>query len=188
MARMRFFCIAAWTAGMLLAGYAMADTGVMIRDDQLRTSASASAAVSGTAAKGAAVEILGRSGGWTQIRAAGKSGWVRLLSVRATTSGRADTAGEIQGVLDIGQKRSDPSKVVAVAGLRGLSEEELKGARYDPQQLQLLDSYAASREDAQRHARNAGLTGRSVAYLPAPRAEREQESGGWGNSNSSWEN
>lgn len=162
--------------GAWLALPAWAAGGQMLRDDNLRASASATSAVVGKAAKGSQVEVLTRKGGWTQIRAAGKTGWVRLLSVRAAAS-EGDTTSDLGGVVSLTRKR-EPGKVVAVAGLRGLNEEELRSAKYDAQELKRLDSYGVSLAEARGFAADAGLTSRSVGYLPGP--QREQPAGsGW---------
>ncbi|MFA6921831.1 MAG: SH3 domain-containing protein, partial [Gallionella sp.] len=50
-------------------------------------------------------------------------------------------------------------------GIRGLNEEELKAAKYDEKQLNLVESYAVSRADAQKFAANAKLVARRMDYL-----------------------
>ncbi|MCU0842194.1 MAG: SH3 domain-containing protein [Thiobacillaceae bacterium] len=168
-------------AFMVLALPGLAATGTMIREEPLRASASSGAAVVGSAGRGASVEILARQGGWTQVRVAGRAGWVRLLSVRAGAAGQTDAVGEIKGVLDVGQRRSDPGRVVAVAGLRGLTEEELRGARFDARELDKMNGYAVTAAEAERFARQADLLRRQVAYLPAPQKEPRQTGGtSWG--------
>jgi hypothetical protein len=157
----------------LLAVPALAAPGVMIKDDDLKAAASASAASVGHVAKGATVEILARQGGWTQISSGGKTGWVRILAVKSGAQGGG--AGEVLGIVEAGTTRRDPGKVVAVAGLRGLNEEELKLARFNPGELLLLDRFACDRADAERHAREAGLRSLNVAYLPNPK--RQQQDG-----------
>lgn len=153
----------------LLAGPAWAaDSGVMIKDDSLRNSASSSGTVVGSVAKGASVEILARQGGWTQVRHAGKTGWVRILSVRKGEASRGSAGAELAGAVAIGTTRYDPNRVTATAGLRGLNEEELRAARYDPAQLQLMDGYAVGAAEARQFAQSGGLQARSVKYLPAP--------------------
>lgn len=159
---------AALAANLLLACAAWAGPGVMIREDQLRSAASPTAAVTGKVSKGASVEVLSRQGGWTQIRAAGKTGWVRLLSVRAGAAAQSDVGGELGAVLGMGTRQSDPSRVVSVAGVRGLNEEDLKAARYSPQEIERLERYAVGRGEAEQFARQAGLASRQVEYLPAP--------------------
>lgn len=160
-----------WLALLFLAALpAWAAPGVMLRDDTLRSKPSVTAAAAGTVSKGQAVEVLGRQGGWNQVRLGSKTGWVRLLSVRGGTASQTDVAGELKGALAVGTARRDPGKVVAVAGVRGLSEEELRQAHYDAQQLQQLEGQAVAFEEAARFAAEAGLARRDVAYLPAPQA------------------
>lgn len=144
---------------------AWAASGVMLRDDSLRATASATATSRGQARKGNKVEVLARQGGWTQVRAAGKTGWVRLLSVRTVTS--------VGGLGDVGTltAQRDPDKVVATAGLRGLNEEELRRAQYDAQEMQRLDGQAVNAEEARRHAAEGQLSAIRLDYLPAPQVQ-----------------
>ncbi len=160
---------------------ALAATGTMIKDEDMKTSASAASAVVGRAAKGADVEILVRQGGWTRISSAGKTGWVRILAVKSTVP--TGGAGDVFGLVEAGTTKRDPNKVVAVAGLRGLNEEELKLARFDAGQMLQLDHYASDRGDALGFARSNGLQAAKVPYLPNPKQERQQEQN---NANDIW--
>ncbi len=170
--RIALFC------ACLLATPAFAAPGVMLKDDELKATASAAAASLGRVAKGASVEILARQGGWTQVTSAGKTGWVRILAVKS--SAPAAGAGDVLGLVQAGTSKRDPGKVVADAGLRGLNEEELRLARFNPDELLLLDRYASNRSDAERHARDAGLRPASVAYLPDPKGQqRENRPSSW---------
>lgn len=144
---------------------AWATEGILLRDDILREAAAASAAAVGKAAKGARVVILARQGGWTQVRLANRTGWVRLLSVRADAT---DPRGSgLESVVALTQAR-ESGKVVAVAGLRGLNEGDLRAAQYNADQMRLLETQAVGTEEARRFAAEAGLTGRVVAHLPGP--------------------
>ncbi|MDP2834293.1 MAG: SH3 domain-containing protein [Pseudomonadota bacterium] len=154
---------------------ALAASGVMLKNEDLRASASASATSVGRLDKGATVEVLGRQGGWTQVSEGGRKGWVRILSLRSTdTSG--SSAG-LAGLVEAGSKRSDSSRVVAVAGLRGLNEEELKSARFDANELMNLDRYQVDRAAAEQYARAVGLRHQDLGYLPAPQREQGQDKG-----------
>ncbi len=157
--------------GFLMALPVWAATGTMIKEDEMRASASTSAASVGRAGKGASVEVLNRKGGWTQIRHAGVTGWVRILSVRS--SAEAAGGNVLGGIVQMGTERRDPGRVVAVAGLRGLNEEELRGARFNANELTRLDQYSSSRADAEQFARGAGLRSRDVAYIKPARREQE---------------
>ncbi len=146
----------------LLVQPVFAAPGTMIKDEDLRSTPSATAAKVASVAKGSSVEVLARQGGWTQVRVGGRTGWVRILSVRASVS--TTSAGDLAA---LASKRE--GQVVAVAGLRGLSEEELKSAKFNAQELVLMDRYKADQAEAAGFARIANLAGRQVPYLPDPK-------------------
>jgi uncharacterized protein YgiM (DUF1202 family) len=165
-------------AFFVISSPASAASGTMIKNDNLRSSAVSGSAVVGQASKGATVEVLQRQGGWTQIKHAGKTGWVRILSVRiAAESG----TNFFSGLAQMGGSRPDSRRVVAVAGLRGLkvardrrlNEEELRGAQFNATELARLDQYASSRADAEQFARSANLKHVDVAYIKEARTEAE---------------
>ena len=156
-------------AASLLCSTAEAAPGTLLRDESLRTQASASAAVSAKLGKGTAVDIVSRRGGWLQVRTAKAQGWVRLLSVR-TGSGGAGGAG-LGDVVGIATNRSNPSRVVAVAGVRGLDEEDLKEAKFSAEELARLESAAVSQAQVRANADKAGLVAVKVLALPKPAAD-----------------
>ena len=176
-----FLFLACLVVTPVLAVPALAASGVMLKDEDLRTSPSAAAASAGRLAKGTAVEVVGRQGGWTQVSEGGRKGWVRILSVRSTAA--AGAGAGLSGVLEAGTKRSDSSRVVAVAGLRGLNEEELKAAHFDAGEIMQLDRYQVDRATAEQYARAAGLQRRDLDYLPEPQKARgkgQDKSSFWG--------
>ncbi len=160
-------------AGAIFASPAWAASGTMIKDDELRQGAMASAASNGQVKKGATVEVLARKGGWTQVVSGGVTGWVRILSVKTSASNAGGTA---LGLLQMGTARRDPSRVVAVAGVRGLNEEELRNTRYNATELTRMDQYISSRSDAEQFARSAGLRGIQVAYIDTAKQPKQEES------------
>lgn len=163
-----------------ISGPVFAASGVMIKDEDMKSSANAASAVVGRAAKGASVEILARQGGWTRISSAGKTGWVRILAVKSEAP--SGGAGDVLGLVEAGTTKRDPNKVVAVAGLRGLNEEELKMARFNAAEMLQLDRYASDKADAQSFARNAGLQASKLRYLPNPKKAQQKED----NNNDIW--
>lgn len=134
---------------------------VMLKDDDLRAQPDATAPTLGRLAKGSSVRILASQGGWTRVTADGRTGWVRVLSVRSASQSGAD----LTGLVKAGTAAPDSGKVVAVAGVRGLDEESLKSAAFNPAQIQLLDSYALGRAEAEQFAQAAGLRALAVPYL-----------------------
>lgn len=152
----------------VVATQAAALTGVMLRDDDLRIGAAPKAAILAKARKGKAVDILDTRAGWTQIRLAGATGWIRLLSVRRGQASRTDldaTLGSAQGAIN---SPHDQGAITATSGLRGLDLADLKSARYDAAQLARLEGYAVGRAEAEAFAAQAGLKARPLNYLAAP--------------------
>jgi hypothetical protein len=94
------------------------------------------------------------------------SGWVRMLSIRRGEARKG--TGDAAGLLGLASGRAGTGKVVATTGIRGLSEEELKAAKFDAGQLKLAESHATSRAEAKKFAAKGKLVARQVDYLPAP--------------------
>lgn len=178
MTSLRYARHALLSAFLLLASPTWSASGTMIREDQLRAAASTTAAVTAQVPRGASVEVLARQGGWTQIRVGGRTGWVRMLSVRSIETAQRDVGGELAGVIGMGTRQADPGRVVSVAGVRGLNEQDLKAARFDAQELERLDRYVVGRAEALTFAREGGLAARTLDYLPAP-AQANRQSNPW---------
>ena len=151
---------------------AQAAPGTLLRDESLRKEPSATAAVSARVSRGTAVDIVTRRGGWLQVRTARFQGWVRLLSVRAGSGGSGGAGlGDVVGVAT---RRADPSRVVSVAGVRGLSETDLKQAEFSPEELSRLDDYAVTPSQARSHASKAGLVVANVPSLIRPQSQSQR--------------
>jgi len=163
----------------LASGLALAAPGVALRDENLLSKPVAGAAAAGKMKKGMAVDIVAKQGGWLQVKAGTSQGWVRLLSVRAGSGGTSGggLAG-VAGVAGAATQKSDPSRVVAVAGVRGLNEEDLKGAKYNAAEIAKLEGYAVNKAEAQAFAEKSGLKARKVAALPKPQTQSGSD---WGN-------
>jgi len=156
---------------------AWAVPGTVLRNDKLYSQPTASASVSASVTKGASVEILAKQGGWLRVTSGKSSGWIRLLSVRAVAGGLGGAGlGDVVGAATT---RSDPSRVVAVAGLRGLNDEDLKRARFNADELARLDALKVTPSQARSFASQSGLAAVNVPALPKPQPEQ---------SSSSWEN
>jgi hypothetical protein len=156
-------------AGLLAAVPSLsAETGTLLKADQLRAEPFRDAKTKSTLAPGDNVEILQRQGGWFRVKTAKGDGWVHMLSVRRGTAGKASAAGEVSGLLGLASGRAGTGKVVATTGIRGLNEEQLVAAKYSESELRLADSFVQSRADAASFAVKGKLAPRAVDYLPAP--------------------
>lgn len=151
---------------VLPVGTALAvETGTLSRAEVLRGKPFADAAVVLQVKTGTKVEIMTRNGGWYQVKTGGKTGWVRMLSVRR---GAAASGSAVTGLASVASGRTGTGKVTTTTGVRGLDEAELKAAAFDEAQVKKAESYRVSRKDAEAFAREVKLTPRAATPLPAP--------------------
>lgn len=158
---------------------ALAAPGTVLRDEKLYSRPSATSSVAGRAAKGASVNILTKQGGWLRVSSGQTTGWIRLLSVRAGVGGLGGAGlGDVVGAATT---KSDPSRVVAVAGLRGLNNEDLKQAKFNADELARLDAWVVTPTQARNFASQSGLVAVNVPALPAPKSSSKpaQEPSSW---------
>ena len=136
------------------------EAGTALKADILRAEPFADAKTSGNLNKNDAVDILSKKGAWLQVKSKSASGWVRILSVKR---GGASTSGS--NIADIASGRAGTGKVVATTGIRGLSAEELKAAKFNKDEMKKMESHAVSASDAQKFASAGGLSSTQLAYL-----------------------
>lgn len=155
--------------GWAAASVASAASGTLLRDEKLLAQPSAKASVTASVMRGTSVTILSREGGWLHVSAGKSTGWVRLLSVRAGAGGLGGPG--IGDVVGAATTRSDPTRVVAVAGLRGLNDEQLKQAQFNAEELMRMEAQGVTAAQASGFAGQSGLAAIRVADLPKPKAE-----------------
>lgn len=138
------------------------ETGTALKADTLRAEPFSDAKTLGTFAKGENVDILNKKGAWLQVKTKKNTGWVRLFSVKR---GAASTSNQAKGVIDVASGRAGSGQVISTTGIRGLSAEELKAAKFNEEEMQKLESYTLSANDAQQFANVGGLKPIKLAYL-----------------------
>ena len=149
-------CIALASPILLLAG----ESGTAIKMDSLRAEPFADAKTVGSLAKNDSVEILTKKGAWLQVKSKKSTGWVRLLSVKR---GGVSSSGSV--LTDVASGRTGTGKVVSTTGIRGLSAEELKAAKFNEEEMKQMESYQTSAADAKSYAAAGGLSANKMAYL-----------------------
>lgn len=156
---------------LLAIGTALAaQEGIALKADALKAEPFRDAKTVGSLATGDRVEILRKQGGWFQVKSARGSGWVRMLSVRRGEARRGD--GDAAGLLGLASGRAGTGRVVATTGIRGLSEEQLKEAKYNESEVQKAESYTTTRAEARQFAASGKLVSRKVDYLPTPESAK----------------
>lgn len=161
-----------------VAATAYAEPVTLERDSVLRAEPRVDAAAVADLARGATGDAVARQGAWVQIKSGTATGWLYSFNVRfgVPGGGAADGAGAGSVLGRVFGPRQQVN-VTATIGIRGLDEEDLKQARFDGGQIQELDGYAASREQAETHAGEAGLSASRIEYLAQPAGTATPETG-----------
>ena len=142
------------------------ESGVVIKSCKVLNGPFADAQEIASVKEGDTIEIMTSKGGWLNILTRGKSGWVRMLFVRrGMVTGKPAPGTEASGVLGLATGRSGKGNVVAATGVRGLSEEELKGARFDVEEITRLKTFSTTNSEARSFAQEGGLQPRQVELL-----------------------
>lgn len=142
------------------------DPGVVVRSCEVMSEPFKDARAVIALKEGDALDILKRKGGWLQVSAKGKTGWVRMLYVRRGTSAqKASAVKEASGVLGLATGRAGSGNVVAATGVRGLDEEDLKEAEFNEKEIKKLKTYLISKKDAQIFAAQARLKSQTVPFI-----------------------
>lgn len=156
--------LAALASGLLAAGPAAAQKVTVEQNTPLYSEPRMESSQVAQLQQGTAGEVIGKQGVWLNLKTAAGTGWLFSFSVRFESQGAEGSSGTGSALGRVFAPRRGPS-VTSTIGVRGIEEEDLKGATFDARQMKLLDSYVASKEAAEKSARSAGLSGRSVDYL-----------------------
>ncbi|MBV8062811.1 MAG: SH3 domain-containing protein [Nevskia sp.] len=134
---------------------AAADPGYTAEDTDLRDGPYADAKTLQSLPAASAVEILGRQGGWYQVKAGEAQGWVRMSTLRLRAPGAR------AGVLEGG--RGAATQTVATTGVRGFGAGDLQKAVPDMGQVDKLDANPVAVADARSFAAAGNLQASSGA-------------------------
>jgi len=146
------------------------EQGFTNRATDLKDKASADAATVAQLPENTPVKVLARGGGWTQVDAGGKTGWVRVFHLRFASTVESSSGGGLGGLgAALGFGGSNRKANLATTGIRGLSPEDLKNASPDPAALEKLHSYRVDKASAERFARDAKL---AAVKIDTPEAIR----------------
>ena len=88
---------------------------------------------------------------------------MRLLSVKR--GGASASGSNVSGALDVASGRAGTGKVVSTTGVRGLSAEELKAAKFSESEVKFLEAQTVDSIQAQVFASEGGLKTTPVKSL-----------------------
>lgn len=163
-------------AGLFTVGAVHAESALTVRATELQAQSQSDAATLATLSQNTKVDVLRRSGAWSEIKtAAGLTGWVRMLALKFDADGGSQTAapakssanplGALNSLLSTGRTSNTAT---VTTGVRGLSEEDLQNAQANPDELQKAQKFAADKGAAQAFAQRTKLTPSKLEYLPEP--------------------
>ena len=143
------------------------DPAFAVRDTDLKARPYSDAETLAGVAANTKVEILQRKSSWMQVRVEGKTGWMKMLSLRLGESTGQKKRGDsgLAALFNVASTGSSGSTVTT--GVRGLSEEQLKNTSANPQELEAAKAYAVSKAEAKKFAQSGKLSARKMDYLPA---------------------
>jgi SH3-like domain-containing protein len=144
-----------------------ADMGTALKADSLRAEPFADAKTSGNINRGEALEIITKQGAWLKVKNKKNTGWVRILSVKRSAA--SVTSNSASDVLSMASGRAGTGNVVATTGVRGLSSEDLKSAKFNESEVKLMESQTQTSAQAREFATNGRLKSLSMSYLSAPK-------------------
>jgi Bacterial SH3 domain len=136
------------------------DAGIALKTDSIRAEPFTDAKTVGNINKNDAVDILSKKGAWLQIKSKNGNGWVRILSVK-----RGAAASSGSSIADVANGRTGTGKVVSTTGIRGLSAEELKAAKFNEAEMKKMESHVLSPTDGQSFASAGSLNATKMTYL-----------------------
>lgn len=140
------------------------ETGTALKNDTLRKEPYADAKTAGSFIRGEKLEILKKQGAWLQVKTKKSTGWVRLLSVKR---GAVSSSNQAAGILAAASGRAGTGQVVSTTGVRGLSEQELKAAKFNETEIKALESYTLSADEGRSFANAGNLKAIKFANLKA---------------------
>jgi hypothetical protein len=147
------FVSSAWAGG----------TAYTIRPTELKAKPYTDAQTLTTLPPRTRVEVLTRQASWTQVKSTSFSGWVKMLSLQLESNAQKRGDNGLRSLFNVASTGRSSSTVTT--GIRGLSEEQLKNTKPNPQALEAAKRYAVNREAAQRYAAEGKLHAQSVDYL-----------------------
>lgn len=146
-----------------------AERGLVLRDASIMAQPFIDAARNTQVIANQPVTILARKGGWVQVDAAGKQGWLRVLNLRLAVPAGGVTTTKTPGAYNplnsVAALYTGSSARTVTTGVKGMDIIDIRKATPDPAQLARLDALAATNVDARAYAAKSQLVETQADYL-----------------------
>ena len=137
----------------------------LVRATELKAKPFSDAATLASLAENHKVELLLRQSSWTQVKAAGATGWVKMLSLRLGDPMAPKKSGDSGMGSLFSAAATGNSGSTTTTGVKGVTEENLKNAQPNPQALKTVQTYSVNKTDAQQFAKAGKLTPQKLDYV-----------------------
>ena len=165
---MKFFSRLVAIMAMLVATAHAAETGYTLKATDVKDNPFLDATTVATLPEKTTVEIVTRQGAWMKVRTtdAKQQGWIRMLSVRlGNPDQKPQSGGNLLSSLGISSRPRPSTNSTVTTGVRGFSEEDLANAKPNAAEVEKLQSFAATPEEAAKLAMSGKLAATQVAYF-----------------------
>lgn len=157
----------------LAAGAAMAESGILLKETELRKEPLGSADVLKQLAAKEEVQITARQGAWAGVNTLeGLEGWVRILNLRTGS-------GEQKGRSGFGAMASafatGSSGQAVSTGVKGLTADQLRNAAPNWSDAEAIDQYRVDDSEAASFGQAGQLQSQQIAYLPEETGNRRKK-------------
>ena len=159
-----------------------AEDGIIVRSAKVYSAASSGATQVGLVSAGTRVSIFSRQGGWKEIFSKEQDivGWIRSYQVRtgnfapaAEADNKPDSRGFLSGLAAFSRRASSffstggqrTSSGTATLGVRGLSEQQIKSAQPDFEQLENMKRHVSDESRLKKFAGQGRLQSQQVEYI-----------------------
>ena len=138
-------------------------TATIVRDTAMLAEADAKAEVVANLKKSTQVAVSAREGGWYQVNAMEKTGWVRMFLLRFDP---IDDLEERSGLGALLASTNKPhSNVTLTTGVRGITEKGIKNAKPNFVMLGEMSNFHVDKKQATSFAKAEKLKTRKVKYV-----------------------
>ena len=158
------------------------EEAIVVRQATVYAKASSTSGTVGRIDAGARVNVFSRKGGWKEIFSDEKEmiGWVRSFQVRegnfapaVQTESEPDSRGFLSGLASFSRRASSffksdsgrTSSGTATIGVRGLSEEEIKSAVADFEELEKMKGFASNNKRVSTFASAGKLKALKIGHI-----------------------
>ncbi|MDR3412214.1 MAG: SH3 domain-containing protein [Formivibrio sp.] len=155
---------------------ALAESGSVSRSSELKDKPFLDAATVTRLSAGSIIDIKTRKGAWAQVSTRdGKTGWLKILNIRSAGGSSGNGMGGVNELFNVAKTGSSGNTVTT--GVKGLSAEQIKNAKPNPREVERMQSYGVSSQEAQRFARSTGLQSQKVPDIRLSGTTSQQNSG-----------